>query len=402
MRNLRRISLFEAYTAQNSFLGVRDMPPESCEKYLTNQPPDAIIIPNDKCNRLHFCVATEICEERNGCVNTIKDVARHAGVSVATVSRVLNQDPAVRERTKEKVLQAIRELEYSPCMLGRNLRKSETRKILILLPTMSNQFYSQIVTGIEVAARRSGYHAVVCITHSDPGLEAEYLDLLKTRFADGVISLIPTLAADELTALGKRYPIVQCSEYVEGAEMSVAGIDNETAAYEAVSYLIEHGARRVAFLGAKEKVSSGILREKGYLRALADHGISVCPELIYYGAYSYKSGRAWAQAAVSEGLIPQGVFAISDTIAIGAMKVFLEAGISVPEQAAVIGFDDTALADMYRPSLTTVAQPRREMGTLAMRMLLEKIDDIHAPNRQVWLKHRLIIRETTVNTVCRV
>ncbi len=330
-------------------------------------------------------------------MSTIKEVAQLAGVSVATVSRVLNHEQAVMEKTREKVLAAIEMLQYQPNLLGRNLRQSATRKILVLLPTMSNQFYSKIVAGIEERAREYGYHAMVCITYGDRDVEAEYLSLLRAKFADGVIFLNPVLSAEELSKLNRDYPVVQCSEYLEKGCSLVVSIDNERAAYDAVSLLIDRGHRHIAFLGAKDVVTSGRLRRDGYCRALREHGLPVRQEDIYLDSYGFKSGIRWVeQVFLQKAQKPTAVFAIADTIAVGVMKALLQRGWQIPEQLALVGFDDTAIAQMYHPGLTTISQPRLEMGQQSMELLLEKMKDPHIPDRKLLLPYEIRERETTV------
>ena len=330
-------------------------------------------------------------------MSTIKDVARLAGVSVATVSRVLNGEKIVTSQTAERVQQAIQKLDYNPNMLGRNLRKAQTRKILVLIPTMSNQFYSKVIRGIESEAQQSEYYPMVCATHGNPLAEEKYLTLLRTKLVDGVIFLNSTLPADEITALGERYPIVQCCEYLDGSDTSSVMVDNEQAGYEAVTSLIKAGHRRIMFLGSSDRCFSSEKRLMGYRRALQTHSIPIQDDYILLDTFSYKSGIRSADRMLSLPERPTAIFAVADSIAIGVIKRLLEKGYKVPRDCSIIGFDNVSIAEMYTPSLSTVAQPQFALGSNAFSLLLEKMHDLSSPNKQISLACTLICRETTEN-----
>ncbi|HHV97413.1 MAG TPA: LacI family transcriptional regulator [Clostridiaceae bacterium] len=327
---------------------------------------------------------------------TIQDVARKAGVSVATVSRVINNSPSVSETTYRKVMQAIEELDYKPNLLGRNLRRTETRMILVLLPTISNPFYSKIVKGIERVARENGYNILLCNTDSRVETEREYLKLLKNRLSEGAIFMAPVIDRDELSELSRKYPIVQCCEYMEEAHVSYVTIDNFSAAYKAVQYLIGLGHKRIGMISCKNNYISTIQRKEGYKKALEDAGLVFSEDLIKVGNYGFKSGiRAAKQFLAKKDNVPTAVFAISDSMAIGAIRCFKENGMKVPGDISVIGFDDITYASMYDPMLTTVSQPQVELGCEAMELLLAQIrGDIKEP-KSIFLDYELIIREST-------
>jgi len=327
---------------------------------------------------------------------TIQDVAKAAGVSVATVSRVLNNHPSVSEKTRKKVQKVIEELNYQPNLLGRNLRRSETKMILVLLQNIANPFYSKVIKGIEDVGHRNGYYITICNTDSDPDKENVYLKLLKNRLVDGVIFLAPIISDEELTEIGKNYSVVQCCEYKELAEVSSVSIDNEAAAYKATQHLINQGHKRIGMINGISGFISETLREKGYKRALQEAGIQIDPGLIIKESYGYKGGQRAAKYFLSIEKRPTAIFAVSDIIAIGAIKEIKDNGLSVPDDIAVVGFDDTGIASMYDPPLTTVAQPRYDLGRVAMEIMLERIKNNEAESRRVFLEHNLIIRESTV------
>ncbi len=306
---------------------------------------------------------------------TIQDVAKKANVSVATVSRVLNQSTNVSKRTQSKVEKAIQELHYVPNMLGMNLRKNETKKLLVLLDSISNQFYSRVTAGIEERAAEDGYIVMLGCTRGQRETEDSYLQMLSTRLVDGIILLSSNNDAASLKDKLSGQPAVFACEQVEGCELPFIGIDNEQAAYDAVEFLISCGHRQIAFFGAPDHISSSHLRYIGYQKALKQHGITVCENLIFRDGFSYQSGMCSVQALLkqSPNKLPDAIFALSDSCAIGAIKALHEAGISVPGDISVMGFDNTRNARLFIPEITTVAQPQNEIGYHAADALIAAI-----------------------------
>ena len=328
--------------------------------------------------------------------STIQDVAKAAGVSVATVSRVINNSTSVSVETKELVLDAVKRLDYRPNLLGRNLRRAETRLILVLLPNISNPFYSRIVKGIEDVGHRNGYNVLLCNTDSEPGREKLYLDLLKNRLADGVIFMAPSLSREELTETGKSFPMVQCCEYKEGAKVSHVSIDNFAASQKIVKHLLALGHRRIGLISCDNEYLSTIHREEGYRKAVLDAGIKPEDGLSIDGDYSFKSGLRAASQLLSLTDRPTAVFCISDIMAIGAIRAARERGLRVPEDFAVAGFDNVSFASMCDPMLTTVSQPKYDLGCTAMELLLKQIHGEMKEPQDLILEFELIIRESTI------
>jgi LacI family transcriptional regulator, repressor for deo operon, udp, cdd, tsx, nupC, and nupG len=326
---------------------------------------------------------------------TIQEVAKAAGVSVATVSRVLNNSPSVNPDTREKVQNIIERLNYRPNLLGRNLRRSETKMILVLLPSISNPFYSKIVRGIEDVAHRNGYNILLCNTNSDSQRERVYIDLLRNRLADGIILMASDLDKDELSEIGKQFPVVQCCEYKEGAKVSHVSIDNVGAAYKVMKHLISLGHRRIGMIGCNNKNVSSIQREEGYKRALKDNSIEFDASLIKYGDYGFKSGLMAAKGFLDMKDRPTAIFAISDMMAIGVIKELKNNGLKVPADMAVVGFDNISMASMYDPALTTVSQHQYDLGCTAMELLLKQARGEVAESQDLYMEYELIIREST-------
>lgn len=336
-------------------------------------------------------------------MSTIKEVANKAGVSVATVSRVINNDSVVRQDTRDKVLKVIEDLSYTPNLLGRHLRQTRTDKILVLVPSISNQFYSKIIRAMEKVAESEGFDVFICMTHNDPKIEKRYVELLTTKIVDGIIFLASSLRREEMDSIAASYHVVQCSEYVEGSIADTVCIDDEAAAYEAVSWFLDNGHSEVAFMGSKVKYNTAEGRENGYRKALKDHGLEIHENLIIKDDYSYPGGQRMAERFLALGEErPTAIFCISDSMAIGCINRLMEKGIKIPQEVSVMGFDDTSIAKVFCPSISTVSQQQTEIGKTAAKMLIESIRSgryakKNGKTRKVVLKHDIVIRETTLS-----
>lgn len=328
-------------------------------------------------------------------MSTIRDVAAAAGVSVATVSRLLNSEGNVRPETAERVREAIRALNYTPNLLGRNLRQGETRKIIVLLNTISNQYYSRVVKGIEECARRRNYTVMVCMTHGDPALESSFLNLLKTRLVDGAILLTIEQDGAVLSEALAGLPVVQACEPKPDLDAPSVTIDNECAAYEATRYLFAKGHRRIAFFGASGIYDSSRKREAGFRRAFAEEGLPVEEALIFNEGFSVNAGiRAAERMLRLPGRLPDAVFCISDSAAAGAIRTLMGRGIRVPEDISVMGFDNTQIAEVFCPSITTTGQPQYDIGYRAMEQLLCRMDKTALPQEKLILSHEILERDS--------
>jgi DNA-binding LacI/PurR family transcriptional regulator len=298
--------------------------------------------------------------------------------------------------TRQTVLAAISTLNYQPNLLGRNLRRTETKMILVLLPTIANPFYSRLVKGMEDAAHAGGYNIMLCNTDSDKNREEVYLELLKKRLADGVIFMAPEIDVKELDKTNFISPTVQCCEYREGTKVSHVSIDNLKAAKDAVSHLIKCGYSRIGHISCKNSFVSTIQRKNGYKEALEEAGISFDPELTAYGDYGFTSGYKAAKKLLSLDKRPEAIFAISDIMAIGAIKAIREKGLGIPADVSVMGFDDISFASMYDPPLSTVSQPKYELGKTAVELLMRQLDKNNNGSEDIILPHKLIIRGSTM------
>ena len=324
---------------------------------------------------------------------TIKEVAQAANVSVATVSRVLNHDKRVALKTKEHVLKVVKELDYTPNTLGRNLRVSATKKILVLLPSVFNQF-SSVMQGIEESVQTRGYQVMMSTTRSDPQIEQSYIEFLYNKSIDGIIFFNSEQTPEAIDRLSKKYPITFCISSLEGAKASTVTIDNVRAAYDAVSSLIQAGHRKIALVYEPE-ASHGKFRGQGYKRALAQFGLPICPGYLQ----PCDSGAEACGRLMALSDPPTAIFAISDVIAAGVVQQLLRLQKIPGRDVDVFGFDNTDISRMITPTLSTIQQPGYLMGKLATELLFEKMEDLTAPSKTIFVPHELIFRETTRKAV---
>lgn len=324
----------------------------------------------------------------------IRDVAQKAGVSVATISRVINNRDAVSEKTRMKVERVIKELNYHPSILGRNLRTSESRLLLVLIPSIANPFYTEIINGIEEAAISQKYNILLSTTESQPERQSIYLDLVKNRLVDGVISMDPTVNQGQLMELSESHPVVQCSEYNKTGDVSYVTIDSELAAYQAVKYLIQIGHQKIALINSEEKFLYARERRQGYEKAMKEFGLPIDSNWIYNTEdLVFEYGQLAMRSILDHDDRPTAVFAVSDILAIGALKEINSSGLEVPKDIALVGFDNISFSNMTHPTLTTISQPMYRMGWQVANMLINKIQDKEV--KSIILEHELIIREST-------
>ena len=324
---------------------------------------------------------------------SIEVVAREAGVSIATVSRVLNGTKAVAPDTRARVEAAVQRLDYRVSPLGRGLSTGQSRLLLMLVPDIANPYFAEIVRGAAVVARQAGYTLLPVDLEALPDDEA-CLQLLRSGLGDGVISLVSQQQQLAWGSAALDRPWVSCSEFQPGdALVPHVSIDHRLAAAEAVQYLINRGHRRIALVNRDEGYLYARLRREGYELALQRAGIALDRDLLKVtDGISYAAGSEAAAALLSLVDPPSAVFAVSDTLAIGVIKGFRRGGRRTPEDVAVVGFDDVPIAEVFEPSLTTVAQPMPALGAAAMEMLLELLAG-GAPEHRI-LPHRLVVRDS--------
>ncbi len=325
---------------------------------------------------------------------TIRDVAEEADVSVATVSRVLNGSDNVRESTEERVLDAAHALNYHPSETARNLRAQKTHTVGVLLPNMHGEFFAQITQGLDRRAREQGHHLLVSNSHTDESEAESVVRSLRGR-VDGLIILWPRLSVHFLESLiPKRLPVVLLNTSAGQSRFKSLSFDNRDGAYAAVQHMADHGHERVAILTGGPENFDAQERLAGYRAAVDDFGLVADSSLEIEGDFTREMGHAVVEKFLSLDPRPTALFVSNDSMALGALRGLHEAGLRVPEDVALVGFDDIPTASYVTPSLTTVHAPTQELGEQAMDHLLAGLqDDELSPSHQT-LETRLVIRES--------
>jgi LacI family transcriptional regulator len=332
-------------------------------------------------------------------VPTIRDVARRAGVSPSTVSRFLTGITPVSAAKRERVGRAIRRLGFRPNALARGLKQRRSYSIGLLIPDITNPYFAEAAKGVEEAAQQGGFAVLLCDSENDPARESRYLELLRERQVDGLIYVTAGDGAS-LRRLWRGRPLVVMDREVPGLATDSVTTDNERGAYEITRILLQHGHRRVAFLAGPQRLAPARLRLRGYRRALRELKIPAEAGLIRQGDFTVEGGRAAMEALLRHSPRPTAVVASNDVMALGAVQTIEEAGLRVPAHISVVGFDDIPVAALVRPPLTTVAQPVRQMGEVAVQLLLAGLTDgrqdggrgVRRDRRQIVLEPRVVVR----------
>jgi len=325
---------------------------------------------------------------------TIHDVAQRAGVSSQTVSRVLNQRPDVSPETKEKVLQAILELNYRPSGIARSLRLRSTGTLGLIVPDSANPFFAELGRVIEQVAFEKGYSLILCNSEGNLEKESFYLDVLVEKQVDGLIFVGANKASRLHPVLSGAVPVVLVDRDLNGDHLDLIFADNLEGGRMATNYLISLGHERIGCITGPSRLPTSKARLDGYRRALAEHKIPFEKELVVSGDFRYQGAYQGMKKLLSLSQPPTAVFALNDLMAVGAIACAVSYGLKVPEDLSVIGFDDIPLATFFNPSLTTISQPREEMGKLAVSMLLERLKNPYLPSRRFVLPVRLVERES--------
>jgi LacI family transcriptional regulator len=327
---------------------------------------------------------------------TIKDVAREANVSVATVSRALNGHENVAEAVRSRVLAVAKELRYSPHHAARSLSSRRTHTIGVVLPDLYGEFFSELMRGIDQVARDHRQHLLVSSYHGNPAEQAEALRTMRGR-VDGLLVMSP-YASDEghlSEHLIPTQPAVLINSQVPDADLPSLGVDNYAAAGEMVRHLASAGCRRIAFIAGPRDNFDARDRLRGYTDALA-RAVPGAQPLVVQGDFSEAAGHGAAQQLLASASRPDAIFAANDMMALGCLFACQQAGVDVPGEIAVAGFDDIPLARYTHPSLTTMRVDIAGIGAQAMRMLLRRLGaDVDADTAPSMLKAQLIAREST-------
>lgn len=324
---------------------------------------------------------------------TIRDIASKSGVSVATVSRVINESDLVRPDTKKKVLKVIKENNYHPNLLARAFSKSKSETIGLIIPPESNMFsdfFAEMLRGIESAARM--YNFDLLLKTSNPSNYHQYFEMKK---CDGLLLITPILNDPGIRMLEKKdFPMVLINSVSNN--ISYVDVDNVNGACKAVEHLVKLGHRRIGIINGILEGANGQDRFRGYKFALDKYSIPKDKELIKNGDYSQASGMLMMKELLSLADRPTAVFVANDLMATGALKVIKEAGLQVPKDIAVVGYDDLVLAEISVPPLTSVRQPIFDLGKEAVRLLVAQMEQGKKSLQKIVLETELIVRESTV------
>lgn len=327
----------------------------------------------------------------------IRDVARLAGVAPITVSRVVNNSGYFSEETRQRVLAAIRELNYVPNHLARSLRSRQTGMIALIVTDITNPFWTTVARGVEDAASDAGFNLILCNTDESEAKQRRYVQALLEKQVDGILLVPAHNRADDIEAIRRQsVTVVVLDRRLARVPADVVRCDSEEGAYQLTRRLLDVGHRRIALLTGPADVTTAADRAAGFCRALGEAGIAPCAETTLYGEFTIESGQALARQALASQPRPSALFAANNFLAIGALKALAEAGLAVPADMSVVGFDDLPTALVVEPVLTVAAQPAYEMGRRATELLVERLAGAAADAyREIVLPTQIIERRST-------
>lgn len=324
---------------------------------------------------------------------TIKNVAQDAGVSVATVSRALNRTEQVSPGVRDRVLEAVERLGYRPNAVARSLRSRSTKTLGLVIPSVSNPFFTLMSRAVEGVARERGYSLMLGNTDEDPDKEAEYLDMLLEKQVDGII-VSPARATSLLLADMVRtgIPVVFLDRYVRGVQAPVVRADGRKAVGDLVAYLARLGHEKLAIISGPPETVTGIERTEAFLWEARELGIPVHEECVKIGDFRRESGLRAMRELLKLDDKPTAVFAANNLMALGALQTLKRNGVRVPEDISFASFDDVSWFELVEPPITTISQPVAELGAAAARMLPELVEGIEVES--VVLEADLVVRKS--------
>ena len=330
----------------------------------------------------------------------IKDVAKLAGVSVGTVSKYLNTPQGLKEDTRRKVEDAIEKLQYKPNPLARSMRTGRTDTIAVIVPDIGNPFFAEVYNAIRLASVSKGYTPILYTTEDDPDALKTCLESISIHKIDGMILCFveeDEIIEEYIKNVRSNIPIVLFSRDISNIRSNCIVIDVFEGVGKSTGHLISLGHKNIAYVGGDEKNKVSRQKFSGYLKALRDAGLKtghVC-----HGNFDLRTGYFAARELLMLPEVPTAIVAESDIIAIGCMKYLLQKGVKIPDDMAVIGFDNIDLSSMYEPSLSTISLPIRNMGEEALKLLLESMNNTSAKSRLIVMNSELIIRNSTDKSI---
>lgn len=327
---------------------------------------------------------------------TIKDIAEAADVSVTTVSRVLNDKPDVSPNTRKKVLKKINELGYKPNSIARGLALQKTNTLGLIIPDISNPFFPDIARGVEDMANKNGYSIIFCNTDNEQKKEKEAIELMKEKQVDGILLSLSTINKKELKELRNvEYPVVQIDRKVPQIDYPSITIDNYKSAYTATEHLIKSGHQKIAHITGDLGTITGSKRLKGFKKAMNEANLNIKDSYIKKGNYSKKSGYQNMLDLLKSNNPPSAVFIANDLMSVGAYQAVFELDLSIPEDISIIGHDNIDVTKLLNPTLSTMAQPKYELGHKAVQILIEEIESNNLNNEKIVLTTEFKNRNST-------
>ena len=329
---------------------------------------------------------------------TIKDVAKQAGVSISTVSRVINDSKPVTDEVKQKVLDVIKETGYIPNPLARSLVTKKSQLIGVIVPEVSDSFVNEILNGIEEVAKMYDYDILLANTYSDKEQELKSINLLRAKQVEGIVMISWIVEQEHINYMQNcGIPATYISKTARDYDIYTVSTSNKKATFDMTKYLIDKGHEKIAFImTSKDETILEMERLAGYEEALEQNNIKLDKNLIKYCGTEYENGYQSMKELLDEGIIPHAAFVTGDEAAIGAINAICDSGYRVPEDISVAGFNDVKIAKMYKPKLTTVHQPLYDMGAVAIRMVIKLINKEILDNKKVELPYKIIDRESVI------
>jgi len=328
---------------------------------------------------------------------TLEDVARAADVSISTVSRVLNNPEKVLPETRTKVQQAVDEIGYQPSRVARRLRleKGDTNLLGLVIPDIQNPFFADVTRGVEDVAQDNDYALLLSNSDEDPNKQRLAIDTLKTEDVDGVIVPPVSMNDPEVERLIESDIAVACVDRrMENAQVDTVLSDNRKGAYDAVSHLIALGHERIGFVGGVPYISTLIERREGYKKALRNHDLEVDPILIKGGEHRHEQGKRHTEELLDLNSPPTAIFAANNLTTLGALSALNQRGVEIPQEIALVGYDDVPWAQALSPSPTIIDQPGYEMGAQAAELLLKRLDNPNRSPKVITLQPKLKVRQS--------
>lgn len=327
----------------------------------------------------------------------LEDVAREAGVSKSVAGRALGNYGSVSEEVRKRVLNVAKKIGYEPNQIARSLKTKRTHTIGVVISDITTYFFTSVVRGIADVASQSGYGLVLCNTDEDPEKENKYLKVLVGRSVDGLIISVSGKNTYLKKLVRAGLPVVLLDRRVEDLETTQLVVDNESGAYEAVTHLIRLGHRRIGIINGLANIQTTEERFNGYKRALQDNHIQLDPQLIKYGDFKMTKAKEVTKEFLDMKNSPTALFVGNEAMITGVLLALKERNINIPDQIAIVGFDDPVWGSLLNPPLTAVSQPAYSMGTMACQTLLQKINKQGGERillEELVLKPKLIVRSS--------